>query len=125
MSNISRSHENAIVVTPATLKQQIIIRLNTLVNKAGGGYYFQDDDGYSKPITEIDGVEIHGIETKGRELYLMTVSTDPDVVINNDDDEGYVPYNANEFYIEQLWQVYLGCEPLYQSRFNDYALFQD
>ena len=48
-----------------------------------------------------------------------------DVAINNDDDEGYVPYNANEFYIEQLWQVYLGCEPLYQSKFNDYATIQD
>lgn len=120
MSNINRSHENAIVVTPATLKQQIMIRLNTLVNKAGGEYYFQDEQGYSKPITEIDGIEVHGVETKGRDLYLMTVNPEDPF-----DDENYVPYNANEFFIEQLWQVYLGCEPLYQSRFNDYATFQD
>lgn len=125
MSNISRSHENAIVVTPATLKQQIIIRLHTLVNKQSGAYYQTDEKGYSKPMVEIEGLEIHGLETKGRDVYLMTVSTDPDVVNNNDDDEPYVPYNANEFYLEQLWDIYMACEPIYQSKFNDYAAIQD
>ena len=123
MSNISRSHETAIVVTPATLKNQIIIRLNTLVNKAGGAYYPTDDMGHTKPLAVIEGYEIHGIETKGRDVYLMGVPNDENIAINLDDDQE--PYNAKEFYLEQLWEVYLGCEPLYQSRFNDYASFQE
>ena len=125
MSNISRSHETAIVVTPATLKNQIIIRLHTLVNKQGGAYYQTDEKGYSKPMAEIEGLEVYGIETKGRDVYLMTISTDPDVVNNDDENEGYVPYNANEFYLEQLWDIYMACEPIYQSKFNDYATIQE
>ena len=123
MSNITRSHENAIVVTPATLKHQIITRINTLVNKEGGSYYPTDENGNTKPITVIEGVEIHGLETKGRDVYLMGVPNDENVAINLDDE--HEPHNANEFYLEQLWEVYLGCEPIYASKFNDYASFQD
>lgn len=123
MSNINRSHETSIVVTPATLKHQIVTRLHTLVGKSGGMYYPTDEQGYSKPLTEIEGMEVHGIETKGRDVYLMTIPTDEDAAVNMEED--YEPYNANEFYIEQLWQVYMACEPIYQSRFNDYASFQD
>jgi hypothetical protein len=35
------------------------------------------------------------------------------------------PYNVNEFFLEQLWEVYLAMAPLYESKFNDYASFQD
>lgn len=118
--SIHRSHESAIVVTPATLKQQIIIRLNTLVNKEGGEYYFYDDEGYTKPAVEIEGMEIHGLETKGREVYLLGVPTEGET--NTD---GYIPYNATEFFIEHLWEIYMACEPIYQSKFNDYASFQE
>lgn len=120
MSNINRSHENAVVVTPATLKHQVITRINTLVNKEGGEFYFLDGAGNSKPLVDIEGIEVHGIETKGRDVYLMTVNPE-----NPWDEETYVPYNANEFYIEQLWQVYMACEPIYLSKFNDYANFQE
>ena len=123
MSNISRSHETSIVVTPATLKHQIITRINTLVGKQGGAYYPTDEKGHTKPLAVIEGMEIHGIETKGRDVYLLGVPTDENIAINLEDE--VEPFNANEFYLEQLWQVYLGCEPLYQSRFNDYATFQD
>lgn len=123
MSNISRSHENAIVVTPATLKQQIIIRINTLVNKAGGEYYFYDDEGYTKPAVEIEGMEIHGVETKGREVYLLGVTSEGE---GSSPSEGeYTPYNATEFFIEHLWEIYMACEPIYVSKFNDYASFQE
>ena len=122
MSNINRSHETAIVVTPATLKHQIITRLNTLVSKQGGGYYPTDEKGKTKALTMIEGMEIHGIETKGRDVYIFGVPTDDDVANNTEDAE---PYNANEFYLEQLWEIYMACEPIYQSRFNDYASFQD
>ena len=105
------------------LKQQIIIRLHTLVGKRGGSYFPTDEKGNTKPIAVIEGVEIHGIETKGRDVYLMGVPTDENIAINLDDESE--PYNANEFYLEHLWQVYLGCEPLYQSKFNDYATIQD
>lgn len=123
MSNISRSHETSIVVTPATLKHQIITRLNTLIGKSGGAYYPTDEKGYTKPLTEIEGMEVHGLETKGRDVYLMTIPTDEDA--HNNMEEDYEPYNANEFYIEQLWQVYMSCEPIYQSKFNDYGTIQD
>ena len=121
--SIQRSHATAIVITPSTLKHQLITRLNTLVKKEGGTYYPTDESGYTNPLTEIEGMEVHGIEVKGRDVYLMMVSTDPDVANNTDED--YTPYNANEFYIEQLWQVYMACEPIYQSKFNDYATIQD
>ena len=123
MSNITRSHENAIVVTPATLKQQILIRIHTLVNKQGGSYYPTDDNGNTKPLAEIEGMEIHGVETKGREVYLMGVPSDENIAINLDDEP--TPYNANELYLEQLWQVYMACEPIYVSRFNDYGTVQE
>ena len=119
----SSSHITSIVITPPMLKQQIIIRLNTLVGKRGGSYFPMDEKGNTKPIAVIEGVEIHGLETKGRDVYLMGVPTDENIAINLDDE--VEPYNANEFYLEQLWQVYLGCEPIYESRFNDYASFQD
>ncbi len=119
----STAHISSIVITPPMLKEQIIIRLNTLVNKAGGAYYPTDDSGNTKPLAMIEGYEIHGIETKGRDVYLLGVPTDENIAINLEDD--HTPYNAKEFYLEHLWQVYLGCEPLYQSRFNDYASFQD
>ncbi len=119
----SSSHITSIVITPPMLKQQIIIRLHTLVGKRGGSYFPTDEKGNTKPIAVIEGVEIHGIETKGRDVYLMGVPTDENIAINLDDE--VEPYNANEFYLEHLWQVYLGCEPIYESRFNDYAAFQD
>jgi len=119
----SSAHITSIVITPPMLKQQIIIRLHTLVGKRGGSYFPTDEKGNTKPIAVIEGVEIHGIETKGRDVYLMGVPTDENIAINLDDE--VEPYNANEFYLEHLWQVYLGCEPIYESRFNDYASFQD
>lgn len=123
MSNINRSHENAVVVTPATLKHQIITRINTLVNKAGGDYYPTDEKGYAKPLAVIEGYEIHGLETKGRDVYLLGVPSDENDAINIDDEPE--PYNANEFYIEHLWQIYMACEPIYLSKFNDYGNFQE
>lgn len=119
----SSSHITSIVITPPMLKQQIIIRLHTLVGKAGGAYYPTDEKGNTKPLAVIEGMEIHGIETKGRDVYLLGVPTDENIAINLEDE--VEPFNANEFYLEQLWEVYLGCEPLYQSRFNDYATFQE
>lgn len=119
----SSAHITSIVITPPMLKQQIIIRLHTLVGKAGGSYHPTDEKGHTKPLAVIEGMEIHGIETKGRDVYLLGVPTDENIAINLDDE--VEPFNANEFYLEQLWQVYLGCEPLYVSRFNDYATFQD
>lgn len=125
MSNISSSHQTSIVVTPATLKHQIITRLNTLVSKVGGSYYPTDDNGNTKPMAVIDEMEIHGLETKGRELYVMCVPTDETVAINLDIDNDIAPYDANDFYLEQLWDIYMACEPIYQSKFNDYATIQD
>lgn len=119
----SSAHINSIVITPPMLKQQIIIRLNTLVSKQGGSYYPTDERGNTKPLAVIEGYEIHGIETRGRDVYLMGVPSDEDIAINLDDDPE--PYNAKEFYLEHIWQVYLGCEPIYESRFNDYASIQD
>jgi hypothetical protein len=121
--SISSSHQTAIVVTPATLKHQIITRLNTLVSKTGGAYYPTDDGGYTRPLAEIEGMEVHGLETKGRDVYLMCIPSDEDAANNMEED--YEPYNANEFYLEQLWEIYLGCEPIYQSKFNDYGSIQD
>lgn len=123
MSHISRTHEASIVATPATLKHQIITRLNTLVNKVGGVYYPTDASGNTKPIAEIEGVEIHGLETKGRGVYLIGVPTDETLAMNLEGENE--PYNADEFYLEQLWEVYLGCEPIYQSKMVDYGTLQD
>jgi hypothetical protein len=115
----SNSHQTSIIVTPPTLKQQIIIRMNTLVNKAGGKYYDHDEQGMPKPLTTIEDVDVYGVETNGRDVYLMAVvNTDE---WNTDDD--FTPYNANEFFLEQLWNVYLALEPIYESKFNDYANF--
>lgn len=97
--------------------------MNTLVGKYGGSFYPTDDNGNTKPLAVIEGMEVHGIETKGRDVYLMCVSTDETIAINTED--GLEPYNANEFYLEQLWEAYLGCEPIYVTRFNDYANFQE
>lgn len=120
--SITRSHETAIIATPATLKHQIITRLNTLVNKVGGGYFPTDNNGVAVPIAEIEALEVYGLETKGRDVYLMTVNTEQPW---NDEVEGYIPYNANEFYLEQLWDVYTSCEPIYQSKMVDYGTMQD
>lgn len=123
MSNITRSHETSIVVTPATLKHQIIIRLHTLLSKVGGKYYHEDESGHTIPLTTIEGMEIHGLETKGRDVYLMGVPADENIAMNLEDEHG--PYNADEFYVEQLWEIYMACEPIYQSKFNDYGTMQD
>jgi hypothetical protein len=115
----SNSHQASIIITPPMLKQQIIIRMNTLINKAGGKYYDHDVHGMPKPLTTIEDVDVYGVETNGRDVYLMAVvNTD---VWNPDGD--FTPYNANEFFLEQLWNVYLALEPIYESKFNDYANF--
>jgi hypothetical protein len=115
----NNSHQTSIIVTPPTLKKQIIIRMNTLVNKAGGKYYYHDEQGVARPITTIEDVDVYGVETNGRDVYLMAVvNTDE---LNNDGE--FTPYNANEFFLEQLWNVYLALEPIYESKFNDYAIF--
>lgn len=119
----SSSHITSIIITPPMLKEQIIIRLHTLLSKRGGSYYPTDDKGHTQPLAVIEGYEVHGLETKGRDVYLMGVPADENTAINLDDE--VEPYNANEFYLEHLWQVYLACEPIYVSRFNDYASFQD
>jgi hypothetical protein len=119
--NVSPSHQTAVVVTPATLKQQIISRMNTLVNKAGGKYYTYDSQNTPKPIVIIENVEVYGLEAKGKDVFIMAVMSSDDW--NNDGE--FTPYNANEFFLEQLWDVYMACEPLYQIKFNDYATIQD
>jgi hypothetical protein len=111
------SNQTAIVVTPETLKHQIITRLNTLVGRQGGQYYNYNEEGTPWPIATIEDVDVYGLETKGRDVYLM-------VVVNSDywnNDGEFTPYNANDFYIEQLWDVYVACEDIYESRFTDYA----
>lgn len=98
--SIPRNHQNAIIVTPATLKHQIITRINTLVHKAGGSYY-----GYNTEcLLSIQGKNIYGLETKGRDVYVMMVVHDGDDLTS---------YNANEFFIEELWEIYLICNPIY------------
>ena len=116
----SSSHITSIVVTPKTLKEQVIIRMNTLINKAGGEYYTYDDENTPKPIAIIEDVEVYRLETKGKDVFLMAVMSSDDW--NNDGE--FTPYNANEFFLEQLWEVYVAMAPLYESRFNDYANFQ-
>lgn len=115
------SHITSIVITPKTLKEQIIIRMNTLVSKAGGEYYTYDDEGNPTPIATIEDVEVYGLETKGRDVFLMAVVSSDEW--NNDGE--FTPYNADEFFLEQLWEVYLAMAPLYESRFTDYANIQD
>ena len=56
--SISRNHESAIVVTPATLKHQVITRINTLVNKVGGSYYEYDEQGTPKSLASIEGNDV-------------------------------------------------------------------
>lgn len=121
--SFNSSHQTAIVITPALLKEQIIIRLHTLIYKSGGSYYPTDEKGNTKPLAVIEGMEIHGIQTKGRDVYLMGVPTDENIAINLDGETE--PYNANEFFIEHLWQIYMACEPIYVSKFVDYAAIQD
>jgi hypothetical protein len=115
------SHQSSIIITPATLKEQIIIRINTLVNRNGGSYYEYDEHGVPMPITTIEDADVCGIETKGRDVYIMTHV--PDDFGNVDD--ALIPYNANEFFLEQLWDVYMACEPIYQHKFLDYATIQE
>lgn len=119
---ITRSHENAVVVTPQTLKHQIITRIYTLVSKSGGSYYPEDEGGSTKPITNTMNMEVHGLETNGRGLYLVGIPNDETISIDLDKK---MKVSADEFFIEELWEVYMGCEPLYQSRFADYGTFQD
>lgn len=113
-------HQTSIVITPNLLKEQIIIRLKTLLSKVNHKYYFTSEDGNSKPVVDIEGVEVYGLETQNGDVYLMTVNLDDEW-----NDEDFVPYNAKEFYIEHLWSVYLACEPIYQSKFVDYGSVQD
>lgn len=94
--------------------------MNTLVGKQGGSYYTYDDQNMPKPIAVIEDVEVYGLETKGKDVYLMAVLTSDEW--NNDGE--FEPYNANEFFLEQLWDVYAAMSPIYESRFNDYANFQ-
>jgi hypothetical protein len=110
---ISRVHENAVVVTPDTLKHQIITRLNTLVNKNGKTFNF----GKHGELPEVQESLVDSIETKGRQVLLN--------VIHEEDSNQVHQYNANEFYIEDLWKLYMACEPIYQSRFIDYGSIQE
>ena len=119
--SIARSHENAVVVTPATLKHQIITRINTLVKKAGGSYYDYDEQNLPKPIASIEGNDVYGLETKGRDVFIMSVPYGDEW---NFDGE-FVPYNANDFFVEQLWEIYMACEPIYSSKMVDYGSFQE
>lgn len=111
------SHISSVVITPATLKEQIIIRILTLLNKQGGYYYPKDNNDNETNLAVIEGMEIRGLEVKDRNVYLMTAN----IAIEDE----LVPYNANEFYIEQLWGIYLACEPIYISKFTDYGAIQD
>lgn len=117
--SLTPTHQSQIIITPKTYKEQIIIRLRTLVGREGGSYLPTDGNGNAKPLAEIEGLEIHGLRVKGSDLYLLTVSSDEAESWGNNDD--YTPYNAEEFFIEQLWDIYLACEPIYQHKFLDYA----
>ena len=111
------TNQTAIAITPQTLKHQIITRLNTLVNRQGGSYYDYDEQDMPKPIVTIENVDVYGLETKGKDVYLMAVMSSDEW---NFDGE-FTPYNADEFYVEQLWDVYVACDAIYESRFTDYA----
>jgi len=118
--SLNPSHQTSIVMTPSTLKQQITIRMHTLLNKNGGSYYTYNDDGGHIPMVTIEDVDVYGLEVKGKDVYLMTV-------VNTDEsnDGSFSPYNSNEFYIEQLWDVYLAMESIYELRMVDYGSLQD
>lgn len=116
---LTPTHQSQIIITPKTYKEQIIIRLRTLVGREGGSYFPTNGHGDAAPLAVIEGMEIHGLEAKGQHLYLMGVPSDENISVNLDDE--MEPYNADQFYIEQLWQIYLACEPIYQHKFLDYA----
>lgn len=117
--SITRSHENAIVVTPATLKHQLVTRLHTLVSQSGGKYFPKDDEGIPTQVEVVNGIYIYGIQVKGRNVYFMGVPSDEHIAIGADDE--LYSYDANDFYIEQIWDVYLGCEPLYKMKHYNYG----
>lgn len=110
------SHQSSIIITPATLKEQIIIRINTLVGRVGGSYYGVDDYGSPKALTTIEGVDVYGLVTRGRDVFLELGSE-----TDSSNFGEFTAYNANDFYLEQLWDVYMACEPIYQHKFLDYA----
>lgn len=116
---LSSTHQSHIIITPPLYKEQIIIRLRTLLSKQGGEYFFDDERGYANSYLEIEGMVVRGMQTKGNELYLLLLPA------HTNEGDDYVAYNANDFFIEQLWDVYLASEPIYQNKFVDYATIQD
>lgn len=94
---------NALIVTPATFKQQLIWRMCFLLTHQPANTFFLGDA----------GVEVFGGVTpttlfskKGKELFIEWVDADGNTATSS----------ADEFYIEDLWQMYMACEPLYQQR---------
>lgn len=102
---------NALIVTPDTFKQQLIWRMCYLLSTQKEQTFFLGD----ADITLYGSVYPTTIfAKKGRELFIEWT----------DEDGNTATSNAKEFYIEDLWQIYMACEPIYQQRLVDYANFE-
>lgn len=102
---------NALIVTPETFKQQLIWRICYLLSSQKEQTFFLGD----ADIAWYEGVFPTAIfAKKGRELFVEWT----------DEDGGTATSNAKEFYIEDLWRIYMACEPIYQQRLVNYANFE-
>lgn len=103
---------NALVITPALFKQQLIWRICSLLSTRRGQTFSLEDAN----ITAFGDIQLTSIFAKnGRDLYITWIGSEDEISNTT---------NANEFYIEDIWAIYMACEPIYQQRLVDYANFE-
>lgn len=112
------SMTNALIITPNTFKQQLVWKLCGLLEKQKEKRFEFPEPIFIPNINDvIDPIEIHVIHSENGKNLIIEVW--------NDGQEELDDISSDLFYIEQLWSIYLACEPIYQQRFNDYSTLSD
>lgn len=110
--------KNELVITPSLFKEQLSVRIANMVKRCRGNEFT-----FETPI-DMMGEFAYGLsyDTSEKKLYLAIGSDGAVVHKSLYDDESEVEfYDASDFFIEQLWDAYLACEPIYEQTLRDYA----
>lgn len=111
------NQRNEMVITPALFKEQVIVKITSMLKRRKGGEFI-----FEEPI-DMMGEFAYGVAYDMTEKRLYLAIGEENAKIGESLYKGSKVefYDASEFFIEQLWDAYFACSPIYEQSSRDYA----
>lgn len=121
----SNSMTNALIIMPSTYKQQLIYRIGALLqNQRNRSYSFDEN---SKVQPTVFGYNVMTIESYDNGRGLTATTAMPADTPRDHPLEDFSPQltptkiDATQLFIEQLFDIYVGLQDIYETKFQDYS----